>query len=325
MPRLGSNTPLAPWVSGTLPLVDASVSSATYQQYRTAVHGFLRWWSSTDSVRSAVVSSSDDLDRVVVNYLHVLWSHGKGKQQGKNVLCGLVLFMPRFARRLPWSSRALRGWERLAPSVPHPPMSVTVLRVVALSMARLGWLSSGIGALLAFDCYLRVSELVSLRRSDVALPRDDRLGVDTGSSFVALRIRKTKRALNLWVTVKSPLARVLLLELLPGLGAEDKVFPFTAATFRRRLQRVCRLLGVAPYVPHSLRHGGATHDHLAGVSIEDIMARGRWASVRSARHYVQAGRALLLGNEVPPEVVALSAQLRTPRTLYDSMHLAAQQ
>jgi len=39
---------------------------------------------------------------------------------------------------------------------------------------------------------------------------------------------------------------------------------------------VCRELGLsAAYVPHSLRHGGATRLHMAGVPLDDILMRGR--------------------------------------------------
>jgi hypothetical protein len=38
------------------------------------------------------------------------------------------------------------------------------------------------------------------------------------------------------------------------------------------------------------------------LSIEAIMARGRWASSKSARHYIQQGPALLLSVKAPPDV-----------------------
>ena len=59
------------------------------------------------------------------------------------------------------------------------------------------------------------------------------------------------------------------------------------------------------YVVHSLRHGGATRDHLRGRPLEDILMRGRWASTKSARRYVQAGRSLLLATKVPRRIVEL--------------------
>ena len=52
-------------------------------------------------------------------------------------------------------------------------------------------------------------------------------------------------------------------------------------------------------MPHSLRHGGATYDFLRGMSIEQIMFRGRWVSMESARRYVQTCKALLIRQRVP--------------------------
>ena len=70
------------------------------------------------------------------------------------------------------------------------------------------------------------------------------------------------------------------------------------------LKEVCNDLELeAGYVFHSLRHGGATHDYLAGVPLEEILHHGRWASVASARHYIQAGRALLMATALPAFVL----------------------
>ena len=51
---------------------------------------------------------------------------------------------------------------------------------------------------------------------------------------------------------------------------------------------------------HSLRHGGATHDYVRAVPIEDILLRGRWRSNNTARIYIQSGRALLVAHQTPP-------------------------
>lgn len=66
---------------------------------------------------------------------------------------------------------------------------------------------------------------------------------------------------------------------------------------------------------HSLRHGGATHDFIRGMTIEWIMFRGRWASSKSARHYIQSGRAVMLSTAVPAAMAALAAKL-APRILF---------
>lgn len=54
------------------------------------------------------------------------------------------------------------------------------------------------------------------------------------------------------------------------------------------------------YVHHSLRHGGATRDYLNGMPIADVMVRGRWAAHKSAVHYIQSGRQLMMLQSIPP-------------------------
>ena len=90
------------------------------------------------------------------------------------------------------------------------------------------------------------------------------------------------------------------LESLPGENAW--LFP-DAWTFYRYFKLACEDLGLSSdFVPHSLRHGGATHDYLKGLPIEDIMRLGRWI-------YIQSGRAILLSNIIPREVVELAKVL----------------
>ena len=61
---------------------------------------------------------------------------------------------------------------------------------------------------------------------------------------------------------------------------------------------------------HSFRHGGASRAFLEGRSLDAIMLRGRWAAQSSARHYIQAGRQMLLSIRQPTEVQALAVRLR---------------
>ena len=57
---------------------------------------------------------------------------------------------------------------------------------------------------------------------------------------------------------------------------------------------------------HSLRHGGASRAHLAGAEMSAILVRGRWAAESSGRHYIQAGRQLLLSQSLPAVVIELA-------------------
>ena len=43
--------------------------------------------------------------------------------------------------------------------------------------------------------------------------------------------------------------------------------------------------------------------------MSEIIVRGRWAAESSARHYVQAGRQMLLALALPPSIAALAARV----------------
>ena len=178
--------------------------------------------------------------------------------------------------------------------------------VIGVQMVRGGRLAMGIATVLGFHCYLRLGEICNLRASDVADSGDARVGAEYRG--MALRLRTTKTGPNQWVEVTDVSVAALLRALLAGRRREDLVFDFSASFYRMTFKAVLSNLGISStYVPHSLRHGGATRDHLLGASLEQVLMRGRWASTKSARHYIQAGRAMLLATEVPPHIAELGS------------------
>ncbi len=190
--------------------------------------------------------------------------------------------------------------------MPYPPLTWELAVAIAVRLLRRRQLRSAIGVLVAFDCLLRVGELCGLSCVDVVDATTGRLGSEARGVY--LRLAKTKTGPNKFVVVEDPAVASLLLHLCKGLKPTAKVFPFTTGTFRAHFKAACADLGLdAGYVPHSLRHGGATRLDLRGVGVEDIMKRGRWASSTSARHYIQSGKALLATVVSPPLVRAMGA------------------
>lgn len=212
------------------------------------------------------------------------------------------MVFPKLRRKLPVAKLALRGWHKLKPAQPHPPISWPLTVLVAVSMAKEGDVLAAVATLLSFDALLRVGELVNLRREDVVLPGDVRLG--SSHKEFALRLRRTKTGNNKWAIVSNPDVQLLLKAILAGLQPKDKLFEFSAAVFRQRFKKHCKLLGLcAGFVPHSLRHGCATKLYLEKVPLFEILIRGRWAVGKSAEHYVQQGKALLLDVLTPREAL----------------------
>ena len=287
-------------------LVINSFAGRTYDRYIKAVRDFVTY-ARSEGLPLAVWQ---DLDCAVVEYFDNMYidKEGRGRSQAESTLYGLHFLLPECKRATPFAQRALRGWKKLVPPNPHPPLTWELTCCVALQMAKVqGW-EFGVACLLAFDSYLRVGELAGLKLKDVAVPNDARLGA--AFTGVALRLgaeRPTKTGSNQYVAVRNQVVAALLARLVAARRRRRRLFSFSAASFRRSFSDAVDALGLSPrYVPHSLRHGGATHDFLLGVSLEEILHRGRWASNRSARHYIQSGRALLLSMEVPSRLVAVA-------------------
>ena len=95
-------------------------------------------------------------------------------------------------------------------------------------------------------------------------------------------------------------------------GPDAKLFP-SVAGLRSDLAEALAPFRVEArglhFTFHSFRHGGASRAYLAGSDMADILLRGRWKVESSGKHYIQAGRQLLLGLQLPPEVTALACRI----------------
>eukprot|EP00959_Pyramimonas_sp_CCMP1952_P399836 8377632-Pyramimonas_sp.AAC.1 len=63
------------------------------------------------------------------------------------------------------------------------------------------------------------------------------------------------------------------------------------SAFRTGLQHIgCEHF---PFVPSSLRRGGATREYLLSGDLSKVTVRGRWCPQRTAKTYIQDGAAIL--------------------------------
>jgi hypothetical protein len=290
-------------------LLDSAVAPSTLRTYTKNLEQFLTHTRRT--LKQLLRMRSREVDYRLSEYIDHLYATHHPFESASHALNGLVYRLPHLKQKLGHARLRLRGWRRTKHSTSHPPLTWELTVLLAITMAQAGHHGEAVACLVAFDCYLRVGELTRLTIDDVVRRNDARMG----NSFtgMALRLAKTKTGLNQWVSVKDPdveniFARWLRMRC-AGHGARfdparELVFPFSPAHFRQLMRRACDSLGVGetPYVPHSFRHGGATADFLRRRPIEDIMNRGRWRSMESARRYIQTGRALLAAQRVPAEL-----------------------
>jgi hypothetical protein len=290
-------------------LLTKGYAEGTRKRYGEAVERFL-----DHSDEEGWIMDDDNTDEAMCEYIHHAYFElydgtGSGRGEANNAVFGLIMLRPRLKTMLPLSRQALKGWQKEHPGKSWPPLSWYLTVLIAIQMARGGQHDMAVATLVMFDALLRITEAVHLTRADVAVEGDLRLsGVFRGK--MGLRLAKAKTGKNQWAEIFNPDVRKLLMTRLVKCGnATDRVFGFSATNYRLVFKSVMLSLGLKGYVPHSLRHGGATHLHMLDWSVDDILIRGRWVAHKSARIYIQSGRALLLQVNVDGKLLAVAQVL----------------
>jgi integrase len=285
-------------------LLEAAYKKDTLRKYKKAVRLFLAWLAEDGGF--ADPAGFVDFDSELADYFHYLFIEHDGRLRylAADAVNGIVMFFPQLKFQLASAHKALSGWKRLVPVEKYPPITWEMTVAIAMRLFQRGLHAFAMGTLVSFDCYLRISEMCSVTFSGIACPADARVGEVLED--VALSLPKTKRGMNQWVTVRAQVASLLRVFLLSKtFHADESVFGASTETFRSAFKGAAADLGLPPsLVPHSLRHGGATFDFLRGLALADVLFRGRWASPRSATHYIQQGRALLLQSHLPQSMRA---------------------
>eukprot|EP00899_Mesostigma_viride_P025481 jgi/Mesvir1/6117/Mv25311-RA.1 len=288
-------------------LLEAAVNPvSTLPRYKHAVLTYIAW------APSGYVDLAD-AETLFCEWISAVYNSncdGRGCTLCQHAKSGLQLYYPDIVGQWKRADRMLAGWGRLVLPVSPPPMPWSLCYFTAVLLLSRGHARLGALLIIAFQQYLRISEALGLRVGDVALPGDPRLGPsDLGHGALLLRDHKTAQGSTQHVIVREDISLGLLGRLVAGRAAAALVFGglgYTAAL--REWDAVLAHMGIAGmFTFHSLRHGGATHDAVRGVSAGEIQLRGRWRSARSVAHYVGLHRALL-NQSIPASLWGLVAR-----------------
>ena len=281
-------------VSGPMGLRLCSLAPSTRINYLKAVLGFTFWFHHHGDEYESLELVLDD---------YVFWcfdSRLVSRQQVVNLVSGLNYLVPTWQTLgvLNAAKKSLAGWKRENPTRSHLPIPRGVCRAVAVQLVQMGLWPVAAAIILAFDCYLRHSELRGLRVADVALPGDPRLQVTTGA-VILLHITKAGRPQQ--VQVRDQCAIKFLKRLVHGRSQREFLFGQLRKHLLLHFKQAQVRLGfvMALFVLHSLRHGGASFDHMAGRPINDTMMRGRWSGLKITKTYIQESQARTLAMSVP--------------------------
>lgn len=283
-------------------LRDAALAPSTHASYTRNLDKFLNH--TRLSLSELMLLTPTIIDQRMAEYIDDLFAHRGSYEYACQAVFGLIYRHPPVKMHLGESRMRLRGWKRLKNGKSHPPITWELTCVFAATMAKWGRHAEAVATLVSFDCFLRVGEMTRIQYDDVAMPNDPRMG--GVHAQMVLRLARTKTGLNQSVSIDNPVVRRALHGYLLAYPfiSHDRVFPFSPSAFRRTIREVSVSLGLSriPFVPHSFRHGGATHYYFQGSSINDIMFRGRWVALESTQRYITTARALLLLNTIPPHL-----------------------
>jgi integrase len=279
----------------------------TISRYRRALDDFCSWTRSRH-MQLPTAPSVEQLDDLLAAYCRHLRRDRKPFSRAQTTLSAAQAFRPNAKRRLPNSSAELSGWRRLAPSRQHPPLTWPLTCAIACRLAQDGHSRAAVCVLLAFDCLLRVGEVVGIRPSDVGTPidKDPKLGW-----FVTIRLPRTKTGENQSVRILSPEVARLTMRLKAATRPDDTLLAGMSVTrFRNLFKSACKLLHLSErYVPHSLRHGGATRMAIMGVDVPTIKARGRWKSLETCERYMQIFQSVINLTEAPKATIEIANEV----------------
>lgn len=296
-----------------LPLQDLALAPASLKSYTKSLNSFLTYTRLTP--KQLLSEPATRLDRLLAVYIQHSYDSASPFTYASHALHAVVYHRPDLKAQMFISRQCLKGWERVKTVASHPPLTWELTVAIACTLARSGFHAPAVAMLVAFDCYLRVGELTRIRLRDVVMPNDSRMG--RAHTSMAVCLARTKTGLNQSVALHRPEVASVLSSWVRALRARTTaddnplMFAFSPDFLRRLMRNACVQLGVGhtAYVPHSLRHGGATADFLLAGSIERVQFRGRWKSMESLRTYVQTARALLAAQEVPAAINQLGIQL----------------
>jgi len=187
--------------------------------------------------------------------------------------------------------------------------------------------------LLAFDVYGRPGEIINLKTENICTPSTAFrnwaicFGVQELGEFTKTNTQDDTVVVGLGH--RKWMCQILEKLYVEADGrADKKLFAMTLREAERLFKKCTKSLNLQALqlTPHCLRHGGASHDSLAGIGLSAIMVRGRWKQLDSARRYAKHGRIAKQIEKLSPrqQQMAVYAAGRIRCTMKTSLRAASQ-
>jgi integrase len=255
--------------------------------------------------------SSEDLDSLLVDYFTSLFNtpNSPSYTRAKQTFFAVLFFAPHFRFSLSYSHALLKSWKKSIPAPQKAPIPWHLALLFARICSEQNMMSEALAFLILHHTYLRVNNVLKLRKSDVVA---DLKEVDPDFPLMILRILKTKTDPFKTVEIRrQDLADAIVAYVSRLKHGDDLLFNFSYSHLSSVLKSICRSLQLSHFgfTLHKFRHGGASHDHLKGVDFQTIKRRGIWKQDESVEIYVSTGVCFSILTSLPKEFLRIGKLL----------------
>eukprot|EP00438_Fugacium_kawagutii_P020958 Skav211849 [mRNA] locus=scaffold305:925833:932175:+ [translate_table: standard] len=234
-------------------------------------------------------SRRQDLEEVLSDYLQHLWEEGDTRTMGSYAVAALQFHKPSMKGHLKKAWNLLSLWGRLEQPQRATPLDPPMLFAFCGTLIEWQWTSLALLSVVGFSAFLRTGEMFHIRRKHVVLPRQA-----GQSAVIFLEDTKTsQRNQRMWekVVLEEQVAINALTRLTENKQPNDLLVKESVQKFRELWKSVVSHLGLTEfhYLPYSLRRGGATSAYRNGATFDQLVEKGRWKHVQTARLYLDQG------------------------------------
>ena len=258
----------------------------TLQCYENALRNFFLW---LEDESEDLPARFTHLDRQVSQYLEHLWLDDVNVTYAGHLLSSLRRFHPQSRYRLPLSRQLFSNWKAVITPKQAVPMPAVVTMAIAGAALAIDDDRFAVLLLLGFAAFLRTGEMAKLDAGDISIDPK------TGRVILALPSTKTSKKSVDSVEVMDERLASLVQAVLNG-QSDGLLGDLTPNQFRAKLATYLNFFSLEEFgfSAYSIRRGGASHAFASGVHFDLLLLKGRWQSIRTARLYLDSGRAALV-------------------------------
>ena len=280
-------------------LHENQVAPTTLGRYQAAAKRFFLWVL-LESI--ALPRGEADFDDVACQYVEHCWQEGEPQGSARDALAGLQFLVKRLRGQLTGSWSLMKAWQMKELPARAPPIILLWLHAVVGYFLRQGELHLAVACYTGFHTLCRMTELFSMRCGELCFsPTATWLSINLGFTKGGSRrgVQDTAIVDAPWLATA---LKLISLNRPPG----DLLFQCSAGHFRKAFQRAVNAIGLRRMAlqPYSLKRGGATALFRQLGQYDPVVQRGHWASVATARIYINDGLAMHAEMRHPPQLQA---------------------